>query len=103
MAWDPDVDLTQAGQCIGGIDEVKPAAEIVDDMMRDLVGARGHPARGAAPPRPALVYTRASLEHPCTDGAWPRRMTVNGGPRPGTLHRLGNVGAQVPQELAAKL
>jgi len=32
-----DVDLTQAGQCIGGIREVKPAAAVVADVMADLI------------------------------------------------------------------
>ena len=53
VEWDPDVDLTQAGQCIGAIDEIKHAADLVEELMDELIG---------------------------------------------TLHTLGNVGAQVPQE-----
>ena len=56
--FNPDIDVTQAGQAIGAIDEIKPAAELVVEIMGSLIK---------------------------------------------TLHTLGNVGAQVPQELAAKL
>lgn len=57
-SWDPEIDLTQAGQCIGGIDEIKHAADLVDELMEELIG---------------------------------------------TLHGMGNVGAQVPQELTARM
>lgn len=32
-----DIDLTQAGQCAGAIKSVKPAAEIVEDCMAELI------------------------------------------------------------------
>uniref|UniRef100_A0A7S1WGJ3 Nitronate monooxygenase domain-containing protein n=1 Tax=Alexandrium catenella TaxID=2925 RepID=A0A7S1WGJ3_ALECA len=34
-----DIDLTQAGQCVGGIHEVKPAAAIVEDVMAGLIAS----------------------------------------------------------------
>jgi NAD(P)H-dependent flavin oxidoreductase YrpB (nitropropane dioxygenase family) len=41
--WDSDFDLTQAGQCVGAIDHVAPAADIVQEMMLSLVETlQGH-------------------------------------------------------------
>ena len=57
--WNPDSDVSQAGQAIGAINDVPPAAFLVKTMMEELVATLQGMGKVRSLPHTALVLVLA--------------------------------------------